>query len=96
LPALLPVALLPLLTALAGTSILVAGQRVDVGRPVVLWNEAEGFDGYARACVERAYVSKSVCCTHAFKRYSARRGLKSRDLMSLRRTITQLVLHFDG
>lgn len=94
--ALLAVRLWPLLSALAGTSILVAGQRVDVGRPVVLWNEAEGFDGYARSCVERAYVNKSVCCNRAFKRYSARVGLKSRDLVSLRRTITQLVLHFDG
>lgn len=93
---LLPVALLPLLTSLAGTSIVVAGRKVDVGRPVVLWNEAEGFNGYAKACVERAYKNKSVCCTRTFKRYSARRGLKSRDLPALERTVTQLVLHLDG
>lgn len=93
---LLPVALFPLLTSLAGTSIVVAGQKVDVGRPVVLWNEAEGFNGYAKACVERAYVSKSVCCAKAFKRYSQRRGLKARDLSSLKRAVTQLVLHLDG
>ena len=29
--------------ASAGTSIVAAGQSFDVGRPVVLWNEAEGF-----------------------------------------------------
>jgi N-acetylmuramoyl-L-alanine amidase len=93
---LLPIAILPLLTSLGGTSIVVAGQKVDVGRPVVLWNEAEGFNGYARSCVERAYVNKSVCCARSFRRYSQRRGLKARDRASLQRVVTQLVLHFDG
>ena len=92
----LPVALFPLLSALAGTSIVVAGQHVDVGRPVVLWNEPEGFDGYAESCVERAYISKSACCGHEFKRFGQRKGLKTRDMQSLRQQITQFVLHLDG
>jgi N-acetylmuramoyl-L-alanine amidase len=84
------------LTLWAGTSIIVAGQAVDVGRPVVLWNEPEGFDGYAESCVERQYMSQSVCCARPFKRFSARKGLKHRDLTALKQQVTQLVLHLDG
>jgi N-acetyl-anhydromuramyl-L-alanine amidase AmpD len=80
----------------AGTSIIVAGQPVDVGRPVVLWNEAEGFDGYAQMCVERQYMSQSPCCAHPFKRYAERKGMKHRDLAALKQQVTQLVLHLDG
>jgi len=86
----------PVFALLAGTSIIVAGQPVDVGRPVVLWNEPEGFDGYAQSCVERQYMSQSVCCTHQFKRFGERKGMKGRDLASLKQQITQLVLHLDG
>ena len=32
--------------ATRGTSIIAAGQPFDVGRPVVLWNDEQGFDGY--------------------------------------------------
>ena len=89
-------ALAPALALWAGTSIIVAGQPVDVGRPVVLWNEPEGFDGYAEQCVERAYMSQSACCTHTFKRFGERRGMKGRDLAALKQQVTQLVLHLDG
>lgn len=91
----LPAVLLPLALS-AGTSIIVAGQPVDVGRPVVLWNEPEGFDGYAETCVERQYMSQSVCCTHPFRRYAERKGMKRRDLPALKQQVTQLVLHLDG
>jgi len=87
---------LPLLALLAGTSIIVAGRPVEVGRPVVLWNDAEGFDGYAEMCVESTYASKSKCCQAPFKRYSQRRGMKDRTLEGLKKQVFQLVLHLDG
>jgi N-acetyl-anhydromuramyl-L-alanine amidase AmpD len=86
----------PSLFLMAGTSIMVAGQPVDVGRPVVLWNEPEGFDGYAEQCVERQYMAQSPCCKGVFRRYGQRKGLKSRDLASLKQQVFQLVLHLDG
>ncbi|HJZ87138.1 MAG TPA: peptidoglycan recognition family protein, partial [Polyangia bacterium] len=79
-----------------GTSIVVAGQPVEVGRPVVLWSDPEGFNGYAESCVESAAIGKSRCCDHQFKRYQARSGLKARTLDALREVVTQLVLHLDG
>ena len=86
----------PSLFLMAGTSIMVAGQPVDVGRPVVLWNEPEGFDGYAEQCVERQYMAQSPCCKGVFRRYGQRKGLKARDLASLKQQVFQLVLHLDG
>jgi N-acetyl-anhydromuramyl-L-alanine amidase AmpD len=88
---------IPLLATLyAGTSIVVAGQKVDVGRPVVLWNEPEGFDSYAQTCVETKYMSQSPCCARTFKRYGERKGMKGRDLAALKAQVFQLVLHLDG
>src|SRR5438309_1127001 len=56
MPALLALgALLAPRGAAAGSSILVAGQPFEVGRPVVLWSDPEGFNGYARDCIESAY-----------------------------------------
>jgi len=86
----------PLLALVTGTSILVAGRPVEVGRPVVLWNEAEGFDGYAESCVEASYAAKSKCCQAPFKRYGQRRGMKDRSMESLKKQVYQLVLHLDG
>jgi N-acetyl-anhydromuramyl-L-alanine amidase AmpD len=86
----------PLLSLVAGTSIVVAGRPVEVGRPVVLWNEPEGFDGYAEMCVESSYAAKSKCCRAPFKRYSQRKGMKDRSLEGLKKQVFQLVLHLDG
>jgi N-acetylmuramoyl-L-alanine amidase len=82
--------------AVAGTSIMVAGQAFDVGRPVVLWNDPEGFDGYAQTCIESRAISTSSCCQKSFNRFSARSKLQSRTLPSLQAVVTQVVLHFDG
>jgi N-acetyl-anhydromuramyl-L-alanine amidase AmpD len=87
--------LLPALTLWAGTSIIIAGQPVDIGRPVVLWNEPEGFDSHATACHEKAYMAQSPMCTHEFMRYGQRK-LKTQDMAGLKQAITQLVLHLDG
>jgi len=82
--------------ASAGTSIVAAGQSFDVGRPVVLWNEAEGFDGYAQSCIESRAIGNSICCTRKFDRFAPRRTLQSRTLSSLQTVVKQVVLHLDG
>jgi N-acetyl-anhydromuramyl-L-alanine amidase AmpD len=85
------------LWAAAATSIIIAGQPYDVGRPVVLWCDAErGFNGYAESCVEPSSMSESVCCARSFKRYGARAGVRTGSLADLQRTVGQLVLHHDG
>lgn len=83
-------------SARAGTAIMVAGQPFDVGRPVVLWNEPEGFDGYSQTCIEARAVGVSPCCAGKRNRFSARKGLADRSLASLQTVVTQVVLHFDG
>lgn len=80
----------------AGTAIVVAGQPVEVGRPVVLWSDPEGFDGYARTCLEARAIDTSPCCRRQFRRYSARKGLTARTLEGLRAQLRQVVLHLDG
>jgi N-acetyl-anhydromuramyl-L-alanine amidase AmpD len=86
-----------ILPVLAGTAIMVAGAPVEVGRPVVLWNDPEGFDGYAQHCVEQAPAqSQSTCCARTFPRYSARAGLAARTPTALAQLVSQLVLHLDG
>lgn len=87
------------LAALAGTNteIVVAGQKFDVGRPVVLWDDAErGFDGYAETCLEDKAKASSPCCQSRFKRFGTRKGLKTRSLEALQGVVKQFVLHHDG
>jgi N-acetylmuramoyl-L-alanine amidase len=75
-----------------GTAIMVAGQPVDVGRAVVLWNDPRGFDGYNPRCVDQA----GGCCDQDGARYGARKALAERTLPGLQKVVSQLVLHFDG
>src|SRR3954471_6719869 len=35
------------------TAIVVAGQPFDVGRPVVLWKDPQGFDAYQTRCIDQ-------------------------------------------
>jgi N-acetylmuramoyl-L-alanine amidase len=81
--------------ASAGTAIIAAGQSFDVGRPVVLWKDSEGFDGYAKSCLESRAISSSICCREEKLRFG-KRALQSRDLSSLQAVIKQVVLHLDG
>jgi N-acetyl-anhydromuramyl-L-alanine amidase AmpD len=82
--------------AAARNAILVAGQEFDVGRPVVLWSDPEGFDGYATRCLEADAIRASPCCRSQFFRFRPRRGLGERSLAALQTVVRQVVLHFDG
>jgi N-acetyl-anhydromuramyl-L-alanine amidase AmpD len=79
-------------SASPGSSIIVAGQAVEVGRPVVLWSDPQGFDAYQERCIDQS----GGCCDGASKRYGARKGVSARTMVELEKTISQLVLHFDG
>ncbi len=78
--------------ASAGTSIVVAGQKFDVGRPVVLWSDPQGFDAYQTTCIDQS----GGCCDHASPRFAARKGVAARSVPELQGIVSQLVLHFDG
>src|SRR4051812_4585813 len=75
-----------------GSSIIVAGKAYDVGRPVVLWNDPEGFDGYQVRCQDG---QTGGCCDEDSLRYG-RRKLKTPTLEGMQEVVTQFVLHFDG
>ena len=75
-----------------GTSIVVAGQLVDVGRTVVLWTDDQGFNGYEKRCIDQF----GGCCDEDWERYSTRKGLTQRTLPDLQEVVSQFVLHFDG
>ncbi|HXJ24006.1 MAG TPA: N-acetylmuramoyl-L-alanine amidase [Polyangia bacterium] len=75
-----------------GTSIVVAGQAFEVGRPVVLWRDPQGFDAYQTRCIDQT----GGCCNGESKRYGVRKGIERGTLDELRDGISQLVLHFDG
>ena len=83
--------------AATNTQIVVGGQKFDVGRPVVLWDDPErGFDGYAEGCLEDSAKAKSPCCQRQFKRFGKRSGMKGRSLQELQGVVKQFVLHHDG
>jgi N-acetyl-anhydromuramyl-L-alanine amidase AmpD len=82
--------------AAAGTALMVAGQPVEVGRPVVLWSDPEGFNGYLKTCIEAHTAGTSQCCHTPFYRFSPRKELPERTLASLQSVVHQVVLHLDG
>ncbi len=75
-----------------GRSIIIAGQAFDVGRPVVLWRDPQGFDAYQTRCVDQ----NGGCCDGESKRYGVRKGVERGSLDELQSHVSQLVLHFDG
>ena len=75
-----------------GTSIIVAGQPFEVGSPVVLWREPQGFDAYQTRCIDQ----HGGCCDGESKRYGVRKGVEHGTLDELQGEVSQLVLHFDG
>jgi N-acetylmuramoyl-L-alanine amidase len=75
-----------------GTSIIVAGQAFEVGRPVVLWRDPQGFNAYQTRCIDQ----NGGCCDAESKRYGVRKGVADGSLGELQTNISQLVLHFDG
>ncbi len=76
----------------AGTAIIVAGQAFEVGRPVVLWRDPQGFNAYQTTCIDQ----HGGCCDGDSKRYGVRKGVERGSLDELQTGISQLVLHFDG
>ncbi|HEX7599241.1 MAG TPA: peptidoglycan recognition family protein, partial [Polyangia bacterium] len=78
--------------AAPGTAIMVAGQPVDIGRMVVLWNDEQGFNGYEKRCIDQS----GGCCDEDWDRFGARKGLQHRALPDLQGVVSQFVLHFDG
>ena len=76
----------------SGTAIMVAGQPVEVGRAVVLWNDPKGFNGYDKRCIDQT----GGCCDQDWPRYGTRKGLAERSLPALQAVVSQLVIHFDG
>ena len=43
-----------------GDAIVVCGQRVCIGAPVVLWNEAPHYDGYGSIIVDLKKISREA------------------------------------
>ena len=76
----------------AGTAIVVAGQAFEVGRPVVLWRDPQGFNAYQTTCIDQ----HGGCCDGESKRYGVRKGVERGSLDELQTGVSQLVLHFDG
>src|SRR4051812_9691557 len=70
------------------SSIMVAGQLFDVGRPVVLWKDPQGFDAYQVRCIDQ----RGGCCDSDSKRYGARRGLDRGSIVELQEMVSLLVL----
>src|SRR5579872_2312749 len=75
-----------------GSSIIVAGQPFEVGRPVVLWSDPQGFNAYQVRCIDQS----GGCCDSDSKRYGVRKGITHGTLDELQQNISQFVLHFDG
>ena len=80
-------------TSSPGSSIIVAGQPFEVGRPVVLWNDPQGFDAYQVRCIDQS----GGCCKRDSKRYGTRKGISGKGALDeLQHNVSQFVLHFDG
>src|SRR5512144_2744460 len=62
-----------------GSSIIVAGQPFDVGHPVVLWSDPQGFDAYQTTCIDQT----GGCCDLENKRYGVRNHVTKRSLPEL-------------
>jgi len=76
-----------------GSSIVVAGQQFEVGRPVVLWKDPQGFDAYRQTCIDQ----HGGCCDGESKRYGVRKGLSPKPALGdVQDVVSQFVLHFDG
>jgi N-acetylmuramoyl-L-alanine amidase len=75
-----------------GSSIIVAGQPFEVGRPVVLWSDPQGFNAYQTRCIDQS----GGCCNTNGKRYGVRNDVAKGTVEELQHVVRQLVLHFDG
>lgn len=81
------------------TSIVICGQKFDIGTRVVLWNEPGGLNGYSEASTsfteEDRKTGKQVKKTISGRRYG-KRSIKTLDLGGLKNIVTQFFLHHSG
>jgi len=79
-----------------GTSIVACGEKFDIGRKVILWNESGGFNSYlensAKIVVEDRKTGKVSTTVISGKRYSER-NLKNMSLDQLRKKICNFTIH---
>ncbi len=76
-----------------GQSIVVAGTRVQIGAPVVLWTQPGGYDAYSRAL---AFPSTPPADPPTGLRYlPGRECAPEKTLQQLRECVDQFVLHYD-
>ncbi len=82
------------------TSIVVCGQKFDIGTRVVLWDEPNGLNAYRENTSvlvgEDRHTGKQIKKTITGKRYSKRTFLKTNNLESLQNKVTQFFLHHSG
>lgn len=88
-----------------GDEIAVCGQFFDIGTPVVLWSDPDGYDAYSEIPRFEAPQRDSDGKIVRKRRYGTRRGLPDDvatrvaesgwTLPDLRRVATQFVLHYD-
>ncbi|HYC77556.1 MAG TPA: peptidoglycan recognition family protein, partial [Planctomycetota bacterium] len=95
-----------------GTAIVVAGERVDIGTPVVLWSDPIGYDGYSERCYSAPYQALPVDLASRPSADPRRYGERSTASLpaaeakrvreggwtveALKRRITQFVVHYDA
>jgi hypothetical protein len=81
------------------TSIVICGQKFDIGTRVVLWNEKNGLNGYDQSKVvvyeEDRKTGKKIAKTISGKRYGSR-TLQKLNLSGLQNVVTQFFLHHSG
>src|SRR5688500_9539710 len=97
----LPIELAP---APTGESIVIAGERFDVGVPVVLWSDIGGYDAYKTTAhfgraSDRANAPKDGDLRYApgrtDKEGRVRVPPRSRDILALQGAVDMFVVHYD-
>jgi N-acetyl-anhydromuramyl-L-alanine amidase AmpD len=86
---------------MSNTSIVICGQKYDIGTRVVLWDESGGFNAYEEntvvTSVQNRKTGKMVKQTISGKRYGSRSLLTPNpSLPQLQKTVTQFFLHHTG
>ena len=81
------------------TSIVVCGQKFDIGTRVILWNEKSGLNAYSEAKVvtqeQDRQTGKTITTTIVGKRYGKRSVLPV-DFAKLQSIVTQFFIHHSG
>ena len=81
------------------TSIVICGQKYDIGTRVVLWDESKGLNGYSQnksvITEEDRKTGKKTTKTISGRRYGNRTLFKL-DLPGLQKIVTQFFLHHSG